>query len=64
MTHRFRLYRLYLNFVMCVQDQDDQERELEVSQPAPARKTSKGGGTAQGSMKRYVISVLCNAYAN
>ena len=48
MTHRFRQL-LYLNFVPCVQDEPELERE-----------PGAGGGTAQGrkKKKRYVISML------
>ena len=55
MTHRFLLYRLYLNFVVCVQDEPD-ERD------PGAGGGSKGGGGRKGG--GYVISLLCNAYAN
>ena len=64
MKHRLWLYRLYLNFVVCVQDEADE--------PDPgARGGSQGGGGRKGRGNGggrkgggYVISLLCNAYAN
>ena len=77
MTHRFRLYQLYLNFVVCVQD--EQERDPVAGGGSKGGGTGggrkgggtgggrKGGGTGGGRKGGgYVISMLpvCNAYAN
>ena len=71
MTHRFRLYQLYLNFVVCVQDEPVHERDPVAG---GGRKgggkgggKKRGGGTGEGRKGGgYVISMLpvCNAYAN